>query len=1077
MSTSENGKIKTFLRTTCLSGGLALALLLALVAGYLLHSLIQPRAVDPALVDVIEDVEDEQDIVWTCSMHPQIQLPSEGLCPICFMDLIPLEPGADEVGLRRLSVTREAAALLDIETSTVERRPIARDVRMVGKIDYDETRLKYITAWVGGRLDRLYVDYTGVSVQEGDHMVLLYSPELIGAQEELFQGLRSVRQLEEDNRPGGDVVGQAVLRTLDASRERLRLLGLTTEQIEQIEARGEITDHITIYAPMGGIVVDKHLQEGAYVDTGTRIYTIADLSQVWIRLDAYESDIPWLRYGQEVEFTTEAHPGERFTGVISFIDPFLTDRTRTIKVRVNALNPGMKLKPNMFVRAVVPSRLDSIGLVIAPDLSGKWISPMHPEIIKDQPGECDICGMPLVPAETLDWIELPGQQEDPLVIPASAAMRTGTRAVVYLQINPSRFEMTSIMDWPALVGLLRAVSNAEDDKPGVDDLPRGPARRLWEVLDRDIRSELLALDDPTALDWQLSQRLLADLNRILEMRDFYDPDAWAGIELDDETRSLLRRGLANLSANRVIRLNRLLLEAGLEDQIAESFDRPTFEGREIVLGPRSGDHYIVRHGLAEGQRVVTRGQFKLDAELQIRVAPTMMSSQIGVMATDAPHDHDAPPEHVEPDVETPALARRHLEAVLRAALEVTRTADTEDLQKIRAAFEDLDEAIRAVPEEHFIADASDWWREYAMLLGNDAVEGADARTLTEARRVAELTGRHMEAMQTTFGLTVIDRPTVARIDPNFRRQLGSFVETYLALKHALAGDEPVEQASEHARSAKDALERIDMALLDGANHDFWMTQAEQMGNALRRMAEADAIEVARTAFEPLSDALIATLQRFGAPGDEPLYVAHCPMAFDDEGADWLQDQEQILNPYFGAMMLRCGDITEVIEPVEPGIDPQFHEQLGGFVDSYLAMQKALGNDEPVEKAREHARSATDALERVDMTLLRGENHDAWMAHTEEMGTALARIADAVTIEEARTAFEPLSDALIAAIRRLGAPGDALLYVAHCPMAFDDEGADWLQDQEQILNPYFGAMMLRCGEITEVFEPVQERSQP
>ena len=429
---------------------------------------------------------------WTCSMHPQIKLPKPGKCPICFMDLIPVELGSDdEDGPHELSVSANSARLMELETVPAERRFVTADVRMVGKIDYDETRVSYITAWIPGRLDRLFVDYTGVPVKKGEHMVYLYSPELLSAQEELLQAIKAAKELAKSD---VSIVRETTEATVEATREKLRLWGLTPEQIKDIERRGKANDHTTIYAPAGGIVVHKNAQEGMYVKTGTRIYTIADLTQVWVSLDAYESDLAWLRYGQRVRFSTEAYPGEVFIGSISFIHPILNEATRTVKVRLNVPNQDGRLKPGMFVRAVAEAKVATEGRVMAPALAGKWISPMHPEVVKDGPGTCDVCGMPLVRAESLGYVGSgPTAKDMPLVIPASAPLLTGKRAVVYVKL------------------------------PGKD--------------------------------------------------------------------------------------------------------RPTFEGREVVLGPRAGDYYVVKHGLAAGDRVVTKGSFKLDAELQIRARPSMMTPQ------------------------------------------------------------------------------------------------------------------------------------------------------------------------------------------------------------------------------------------------------------------------------------------------------------------------------------------------------------------------------------------------------------------------------------------------------------------
>ena len=422
--------------------GVLLAILLAFAAGR------QSGGQNPAG----EVVETAAATRWTCSMHPQFQLPKPGKCPICFMPLIPLSTGSDDAGGPRvLTVSEHAAALMEIETTEVVRREITAAVSMVGKIDYDETRVVNITAWVPGRLDRLFVDYTGVAVEPGDPMVSLYSPDLLGAQEELLQALESTRQLGAGS---GSSLHAASLATVEAVREKLRLWGLTAKQVATIELQGKPSDHITITAPVGGVVIQKHVKEGMVVQTGSRIYTIANLAELWVTLDAYESDLAWLRVGQPVTFTTESHPGETFTADIAFIHPMLSEATRTVKVRLNIPNPDGHLKPGMLVRASAQASLTTDGRA------------------REHATPADEASLPLV-------------------IPATAALLTGTRAVVYVTLPDSK--------------------------------------------------------------------------------------------------------------------------------------KPTFEGREIVLGPRAGDHYLVRSGLEAGERVVTRGAFKLDAELQIMGKPSMMS--------------------------------------------------------------------------------------------------------------------------------------------------------------------------------------------------------------------------------------------------------------------------------------------------------------------------------------------------------------------------------------------------------------------------------------------------------------------
>ena len=474
-------------------GGLFKIIVLMVVAfacGYFVKLLLFQHPVDAD--DSGGQLVQEEQTWWTCSMHPEIRLPKPGICPKCPMDLIPVEASGD-VGERQISFSEAAIKLMEIETTAVERKFVTGQIRLAGKIDYDETRVKHITAWVPGRIDRLYVDFTGITVSKGDHMVEIYSPELISAQAELLQAVKAVRNIKQTS---SELITGSISATLDAVREKLRLLGLTKEQVEGIEKTGKPVDHITIFAPMGGIVIHKKATEGMYVDTGTAIYTVADLSRLWVMLDAYESDLPWIRYGQEVEFTTVAYPGEVFKGQISFIDPVLNAKTRTVKLRVNVDNSGGKLKPEMFVRAVVRSKVAGGGKVMTVEMAGKWICPMHPAVVKDEAGNCDICGMDLVTTESLGYV-VGAPNEAPLVIPVTAALITGTRAVVYVQV-------------------------------------------------------------PVA-------------------------------------------------------------------------EKPTYEGREIVPGPRAGDYYIVKSGLAEGEIVVTNGNFKIDSALQIQAKSSMMSPEGGMV--------------------------------------------------------------------------------------------------------------------------------------------------------------------------------------------------------------------------------------------------------------------------------------------------------------------------------------------------------------------------------------------------------------------------------------------------------------
>ena len=419
---------------------------LGLLAGVWLGRGCAPQPSRSQVTSALEPVHAAPEEIWTCSMHPQIRQPKPGLCPLCEMDLIPvaMDSSPESFSPRQISLSPAARKLAEIEVAPVERRAVSVEIRMAGKVQFDETRLAAIAPRVAGRIDRLYANYVGMPVSAGDPLADFYSPELVAAQQELLQALKSSGHAETST------------SLLGAARERLRLWGLTTEQISQIERSGQVRDQMTFYSPMGGIVVEKVAQDGQYVEMGLRLLTVADLSRVWVQLDAYETDLVWLRSALEVEFQVEAYPGETFKGTIDFIAPVLDPLTRTVKVRVNVDNAAGRLKPEMFVHATVRASVAGAGDAL------------------------------------------------PLVIPTSAPLVTGTRAVVYVAA------------------------------PGHEGV---------------------------------------------------------------------------------------------------------YAGRDVVLGPKAGDFYLVKDGLREGELVVSHGAFKIDSSLQIQGRPSLMAPE-GASAEREGHVHE-----------------------------------------------------------------------------------------------------------------------------------------------------------------------------------------------------------------------------------------------------------------------------------------------------------------------------------------------------------------------------------------------------------------------------------------------------
>ena len=344
-------------------------------------------------------------LFWTCSMHPQIKQNTPGRCPICSMDLVPMREDAGGGEKASLRLGARARQLASVQTTPVNYRELTKSIFTVGKIDYDESRVSHVTAWVAGRVDKLYVNFTGTIVKKGEHLVHMYSPDLLSTQDEYLLAYRGIEQLRLSPIP--EIISSSKT-LLENTRQRLLLWGITEEQINELERTQTPQTHLTIYAPIGGTVIDKNAFEGMYFKTGDRLYTIVDLSRVWLYLDIYEYDIPWIKYGQDIEVTTESSPGEVFHGTVVFIDPFLNEMTRTVKVRINMDNKEGKLKPGMYVNARFKVKLGSEGVIFDPKIKGKFMCPMHPDILSDKADNCPECGMKLEPVGGRMGVFVPG---------------------------------------------------------------------------------------------------------------------------------------------------------------------------------------------------------------------------------------------------------------------------------------------------------------------------------------------------------------------------------------------------------------------------------------------------------------------------------------------------------------------------------------------------------------------------------------------------------------------------------------------------------------------------------------------
>lgn len=305
--------------------------------------------------------ENESATIWTCSMHPHIRMDKPGKCPICAMDLIPLaslNSDEEQIDPDAIVMTESAAKLAEVQTMIVKRGSPAKSLYLQGKVHADERNITELTARFGGRIEKLHINFTGQHVRQGEKLATIYSPGLVTAQSELLEALSY-----KESRP--------TLYT--AAKGKLKLWDLSDEQISAIEELGEPQLYFDVNSPVTGTITMRHVAPGDYIKEGMALFQVVDLSHVWVLFDAYESDIPWIKKGDQADFTIQSLPGKTYSGKITFIDPFINASTRVAKVRVELNNPRLEIKPEMFVKGTILSKIgEGNQEVIIPKSSILW---------------------------------------------------------------------------------------------------------------------------------------------------------------------------------------------------------------------------------------------------------------------------------------------------------------------------------------------------------------------------------------------------------------------------------------------------------------------------------------------------------------------------------------------------------------------------------------------------------------------------------------------------------------------------------------------------------------------------------
>lgn len=440
------------------------------------------------------------DVEHFCPMHPTVVQAEPGSCPICGMPLSRRKKGEKETlpaGVTaRLALSSERVAQAGVETVTVGYRPVSETVTTVGSVTFDERRLERISSKTKGmaRVEKLHVNFTGTPVKAGEPLAELYSPELYQAIRELLIANQSAQERPQfRSATARSLLGGVDLVSL--SREKLALWGLTSRQVDEILAKGRADYRVPILSPISGVVVRKNIFQGQYVAEGEAMFEVADLSRVWIQAQVYEDQVGLVRVGQSVEAQVGAFPGEVFPGTVAFRDPTLNPATRTLGVRYDLENPDGRLQPGMFATVtlktpvadtpafrsrlaagrhardlgtlaslsveqqktclVTNAKLGSMGDPVPVEVEGRklWIC-------------CSGCEAKLkgTPARYLSKLA-PAPRDAVLAVPESAVIDTGTRKLVFVEVEPGVFEGREVTLGPPSDDLYPVLEGlAPDDK-------------------------------------------------------------------------------------------------------------------------------------------------------------------------------------------------------------------------------------------------------------------------------------------------------------------------------------------------------------------------------------------------------------------------------------------------------------------------------------------------------------------------------------------------------------------------------------------------------------------------------------
>ncbi len=304
---------------------------------------------------------------YSCPMHPFILKEQSGSCPVCGMELVKkltgVETGSKELqNISHVALSPTQQVMANLATVAVALKPFTKEIACTGIVTYNQERQGKVAAWVGGRLDRLLVKSVGSEVHKGMTVAELFSADLLNAEEAYLMAYKTIKILNNSISVSFPIYTQSAL---GEAYERLRQLGFREKQFEQLQKSITPSVRVPINSPLSGVVTEKFVQEGQYVNVGDPLFSVADLSLIWVDLEVFENDFPFIKVGQEVSIESRSFPGQPFHGKVKLVYPFLDPKTRTVRLRVELPNPGLKLKPEMYVSASIKVPL-SDSLTVPP---------------------------------------------------------------------------------------------------------------------------------------------------------------------------------------------------------------------------------------------------------------------------------------------------------------------------------------------------------------------------------------------------------------------------------------------------------------------------------------------------------------------------------------------------------------------------------------------------------------------------------------------------------------------------------------------------------------------------------------